>query len=135
VIHFLNGIPFFSFSYDEGDEIHVVNTSEEDEIKQLSQKPDLYDILSRSLGKSYCHDKTNMKQVIGILKYLISLVNIAPSIYELDDVKKGILLQLFGGTNKTFTKSGSPRYRYCTTRSPNHKRRLIVLTRSLRAMS
>ncbi|CAO3669152.1 unnamed protein product [Umbelopsis ramanniana] len=71
-------------SYDEGDEIHVVNTSEEDEIKQLSQKPDLYDILSRSL---------------------------APSIYELDDVKKGILLQLFGGTNKTFTKSGSPRYR------------------------
>lgn len=34
---------------------------------------------------------------------------IAPSIYEMDDVKKGILLQLFGGTNKTFKKGG--RYR------------------------
>jgi DNA replication licensing factor MCM4 len=72
-------------SYDEGDEIHIVNSGEEEEIKALAQQPDLYDTLSRSL---------------------------APSIYELDDVKKGILLQLFGGTNKTFTKSGSPRYRY-----------------------
>lgn len=72
-------------SYDEGDEIHIVNTGEEEEIRALSRQPDVYDTLSRSL---------------------------APSIYELDDVKKGILLQLFGGTNKTFTKSGSPRYRY-----------------------
>lgn len=39
-------------SYDEGDEIHVVNTGEEEEIKQLSQQHDLYDILSRSLGKN-----------------------------------------------------------------------------------
>jgi DNA replication licensing factor MCM4 len=29
----------------------------------------------------------------------------------MDDVKKGVLLQLFGGTNKTFQKSGSPKYR------------------------
>lgn len=29
----------------------------------------------------------------------------------MDDVKKGVLLQLFGGTNKTFHKGGSPRYR------------------------
>ena len=29
----------------------------------------------------------------------------------MDDVKKGILLQLFGGTNKTFEKGGSPKYR------------------------
>lgn len=36
---------------------------------------------------------------------------IAPSIYELDDVKKGVLLQLFGGTSKVFTKSASPKYR------------------------
>lgn len=35
----------------------------------------------------------------------------APSIYELDDVKKGILLQLFGGTQKTITVSGSPQFR------------------------
>jgi DNA replication licensing factor MCM4 len=29
----------------------------------------------------------------------------------MEDVKKGILLQLFGGTNKSFDKGGSPRYR------------------------
>ena len=28
----------------------------------------------------------------------------------MDDVKKGILLQLFGGTNKSFEKEGSPKY-------------------------
>ena len=37
--------------------------------------------------------------------------SLAPSIYEMDDVKKGVLLQLFGGTNKTFEKGGAPRYR------------------------
>ena len=32
---------------------------------------------------------------------------IAPSVFGLDNVKKGILLQLFGGVHKTFEKSGS----------------------------
>lgn len=36
---------------------------------------------------------------------------IAPSIYENDDVKKGILLQLFGGTKKKFTISGRAHFR------------------------
>lgn len=36
---------------------------------------------------------------------------IAPSIYENDDVKKGILLQLFGGTKKKFTTSGRAHFR------------------------
>ncbi|EFX04534.1 DNA replication licensing factor mcm4 [Grosmannia clavigera kw1407] len=57
---------------------------EEAQIRATAGRADLYDLLARSL---------------------------APSIYELDDVKKGILLQLFGGTNKTFQKGGSPRYR------------------------
>lgn len=58
--------------------------TEEDieKIKEISQRDDLYEVLARSL---------------------------APSIYEMDDVKKGVLLQLFGGTNKTFHKGG--RYR------------------------
>lgn len=51
-------------------------------VKEISQRDDLYELLARSL---------------------------APSIYEMDDVKKGILLQLFGGANKTFKKGG--RYR------------------------
>ncbi|VEN42706.1 unnamed protein product [Callosobruchus maculatus] len=50
----------------------------------LSQKRDIYDRLTRA---------------------------IAPSIYENEDVKKGILLQLFGGTKKTFTISGRTNFR------------------------
>ncbi|XP_066158799.1 DNA replication licensing factor MCM4 [Euwallacea fornicatus] len=50
----------------------------------LSQKPDIYNRLARA---------------------------IAPSIYENEDVKKGILLQLFGGTKKTFTTSGRTNFR------------------------
>jgi DNA replication licensing factor MCM4 len=56
-------------------------------LTELSQREDLYDLLARSL---------------------------APSIWEMDDVKKGILLQLFGGTNKSIAKGGGgggPRYR------------------------
>ncbi|KAI9053803.1 hypothetical protein LZ554_002752 [Drepanopeziza brunnea f. sp. 'monogermtubi'] len=61
-----------------------VSEEEEEKIRATAARPDIYDILSRSL---------------------------APSIYEMDDVKKGILLQLFGGTNKSFEKGGSPKYR------------------------
>ncbi|KAF2900573.1 hypothetical protein ILUMI_05615 [Ignelater luminosus] len=50
----------------------------------LSQKADIYDRLARA---------------------------IAPSIYENDDVKKGILLQLFGGTKKQFVISGRTNFR------------------------
>ncbi|KAL8345521.1 hypothetical protein RB601_005531 [Gaeumannomyces tritici] len=65
-------------------ETRKVSPEEEEKIKATAARPDIYDLLSRSL---------------------------APSIYEMDDVKKGILLQLFGGTNKSFQKGGSPRYR------------------------
>lgn len=59
----------------------------ETRLKELSQRPDVYELLSRSL---------------------------APSIWALEDVKKGILLQLFGGTNKSISRgggAGGPRYR------------------------
>ncbi|KAI0125677.1 MCM2/3/5 family protein [Xylariales sp. AK1849] len=66
------------------EETRKVTPEEEEKIKATGARPDIYDLLSRSL---------------------------APSVYEMDDVKKGILLQMFGGTNKTFQKGGSPRYR------------------------
>lgn len=66
------------------DEVRKVTDEEVEKIKAIGGRYDVYELLSRSL---------------------------APSIYELDDVKKGILLQLFGGTNKTFEKGGAPRYR------------------------
>jgi DNA replication licensing factor MCM4 len=68
----------------EADQTRKVSAEEEEKIKRTASRPDIYDLLSRSL---------------------------APSIYEMDDVKKGILLQMFGGTNKTFQKGGNPRYR------------------------
>lgn len=66
------------------DDVRKVTAEEEEKIRETARRPDIYDLLSRSL---------------------------APSIYEMDDVKKGILLQLFGGTNKTFHTGGSPKYR------------------------
>ena len=70
------------------EEGQIVRKAEmEQKVKELSQRPDIYEILSRSL---------------------------APSVWSMDDVKKGILLQLFGGTNKSITRgggSGGPRYR------------------------
>jgi DNA replication licensing factor MCM4 len=65
-------------------ETRKVSEEEEARIKATAARADVYDLLSRSL---------------------------APSIYESDDIKKGILLQLFGGTNKQFEKGGSPKYR------------------------
>ncbi|KAI9843826.1 MAG: hypothetical protein M1837_006087 [Sclerophora amabilis] len=66
------------------EEARKVSEEEADKIRATAARSDVYELLSRSL---------------------------APSVYEMDDVKKGILLQLFGGTNKTFEKGGSPRYR------------------------
>ena len=55
-----------------------------EDIKDISEKPDVYERLARA---------------------------IAPAIYENLDVKKGILLQLFGGTKKDFTQSGRGHFR------------------------
>ncbi|CAO3703820.1 unnamed protein product [Rhizopus stolonifer] len=70
--------------YEEGDEFEQVSTSDEEEIVALSRRENIYEVLSRS---------------------------IAPSIYELDDVKKGILLQLFGGAHKKPTANGTSQFR------------------------
>ncbi|KAF3934914.1 hypothetical protein ABW19_dt0206345 [Dactylella cylindrospora] len=66
------------------DEVRKITEAEVEKIKEIGARYDVYEILSRSL---------------------------APSVFENDDVKKGILLQLFGGTNKTFERGGAPRYR------------------------
>ncbi|NWS70670.1 MCM4 factor, partial [Crotophaga sulcirostris] len=53
-------------------------------LKELSKKADIYERLSLAL---------------------------APSIYEHEDIKKGILLQLFGGSRKDFTHTGRGNFR------------------------
>ena len=58
-----------------------------EKVHALAQRPDVYELLANSL---------------------------APSIYEMDDMKRGVLLQLFGGTNKAIASGGGmggPRYR------------------------
>lgn len=54
-------------------------------LRVLSKKPDVYERLARA---------------------------IAPSIYENEDIKKGILLQLFGGTRKDFKETGRGSFRW-----------------------
>eukprot|EP01137_Pigoraptor_chileana_P005734 Opistho-2@49187 len=61
-----------------------ISPEREGELKALSRLPDIYDRLTRAL---------------------------APSIWELADVKKGILCQLFGGTNKVMKEAGKGRLR------------------------
>lgn len=73
--------------FDEGGQHQTRRAELEAKLRTMSQRDDIYEILSRSL---------------------------APSIWEMDDVKKGILLQLFGGTNKSIKRGGGgggPRYR------------------------
>ncbi|TMS09764.1 DNA replication licensing factor mcm4-B [Larimichthys crocea] len=53
-------------------------------LKELAAKPDVYERLSSAL---------------------------APSIYEHEDIKKGILLQLFGGSRKDFSQTGRGNFR------------------------
>jgi DNA replication licensing factor MCM4 len=75
----------YQVTFEESDEIQIQSVDDEDEIRELAGRADLYDLLSRS---------------------------VAPSIFGMEDVKKGVLLQLFGGSHKfSADKAGSPRIR------------------------
>ncbi|KAG4098872.1 MCM-domain-containing protein [Neocallimastix lanati (nom. inval.)] len=70
--------------HDEEDNLKYINEEEEKNLISLSQSPDIYERLAASL---------------------------APSIFGMEDVKKGVLLQLFGGVNRFTGENGSPRIR------------------------
>lgn len=66
--------------FDDDENWHIkkemnISVEEESKLFELSRRVDIYDVLKNA---------------------------VAPSIYEMDDVKRGILCQLFGGTNKKF---------------------------------
>lgn len=71
------------YNTEEG-KAHAFTTERLELIKLLANKKDIYERLARE---------------------------IAPSIYEHVDIKKGLLLQLLGGTKKTHTTSGRTHYR------------------------
>lgn len=63
---------------------HIFPPERVELLRTLAKKPDVYDRLARA---------------------------IAPSIYENLDIKKGILLQLFGGTKKKHVTAGRTHFR------------------------
>nr|XP_020646593.1 DNA replication licensing factor MCM4 [Pogona vitticeps] len=70
--------------FEDGTEEKMFTEEREKMLQELSRKPDIYDRLSSAL---------------------------APSIYEHEDIKKGILLQLFGGSRKDFSHTGRGNFR------------------------
>ncbi|KAJ1948903.1 MCM DNA helicase complex subunit [Linderina macrospora] len=72
-------------STDDGtDDLQAFTAAEVAEFRRWARDPRLFDMLARSL---------------------------APSIYEMEDVKRGLLLQLFGGVRKQLARAGAPRSR------------------------
>ncbi|XP_053323307.1 DNA replication licensing factor MCM4 [Spea bombifrons] len=69
---------------DEDTEQKMFTEQRVEMLKELAAKPDIYERLAAA---------------------------IAPSIYEHEDIKKGILLQLFGGTRKDFSQTGRGKFR------------------------
>uniref|UniRef100_A0A1B0CFB1 DNA replication licensing factor MCM4 n=1 Tax=Lutzomyia longipalpis TaxID=7200 RepID=A0A1B0CFB1_LUTLO len=83
VVHFRKVDVKRLYEAEEGKD-HIFPPERIELLRMLSQKPDVYDRLARA---------------------------IAPSIYENSDIKKGILLQLFGGTKKTHITAGRQNFR------------------------
>ncbi|XP_055536897.1 DNA replication licensing factor MCM4 [Wyeomyia smithii] len=83
VVHFRKVDDKRLYEQEEGKD-HMFPPERVELLKKLSQKPDIYDRLVRT---------------------------IAPSIYENTDIKKGILLQLFGGSKKKQATSGRQNFR------------------------
>lgn len=71
-------------AFDETDLVHHEEEAERDDLQLLASTPGIYGRLSHS---------------------------IAPSVWGLEDVKKGLLMQLFGGVSKTLRKSSTARFR------------------------
>ncbi|KAJ2203459.1 MCM DNA helicase complex subunit, partial [Coemansia sp. RSA 353] len=58
------------------------------------------------------HEETEFKRWARDARLLDTLArSVAPGIHGMDDVKRGLLLQLFGGVRKQFDRAGAPRSR------------------------
>ena len=101
----------------------------EEELVALSKKPDIVELLARSLGADIpdvvhqlssfnIHSSTsNIRLSSSSTIHSSSSSNIhsyasAPNIFEFENVKRGVMCQLFGGANKHFRESGRGRFRF-----------------------
>ena len=96
------------------------------ELESLARQPDINEILSRSLGAyknvilfelclAYCLNLDLLLTCFCLFEtkiYCLMNYSVAPNIFEFEEVKKGVLCQLFGGTNKQFNESGRGRFRF-----------------------
>ena len=100
--HILDAAPLCSF--DETDRVRAMEPDEVAKVVELSERPNVYDLLANSIGEL-------LNDGLSVTKQL-TICRIAPSIFGMEDVKKGVLLQLFGAVNKfSGEKNGSPRIR------------------------
>jgi DNA replication licensing factor MCM4 len=81
--------------------------------KRLNNEDKDEDLNGNDLNEEY---KESLKQQVAEFAqnpdvYNILVDSFAPSIWENEDVKKGLLLQLFGGVSKDFRNSGRGRFR------------------------
>ena len=111
---------------DDGVQRQTFTAERVEQLKQLSQTPDIYERLARALGgcglvmvdmsthttSSTCTPLSHAQCTFVLTHtHTHTHTHTAPSIYENDDIKKGILLQMFGGTRKDFQNAGRGKFR------------------------
>ena len=104
-----------------------------EEIKSISKHEDIYESLASALGQLVIISSWSVGYYVYFLVVVLSLLIglhpspssnphpipfahipltlAAPSIFENEDIKKGILMQLFGGSRKDFKANGRPEFR------------------------
>jgi DNA replication licensing factor MCM4 len=96
------------------DVVHLKKTNSKRVEDHIDESIDIAKETSQSTGLG-TFTETQVKEIEELSKdpnvYKILANSIAPSIFGMDDIKKGILLQLFGGTDKHFDTTSSPKAR------------------------
>jgi DNA replication licensing factor MCM4 len=95
--------------------IDVIYFQKHENNRMTESNDDKNDINENNDGQDKEILRMEEKQVLELSKlpniYEILCESFAPSIWENEDVKKGLLLQLFGGVSKDFTNKGRGKFR------------------------
>ncbi len=75
----------------------AITEQQERELQELARDPHIYEKLTASLGVGGAPASAAYRHCAHVR---LAAPRAAPSIWEMNDVKKGILCQLFGGANK-----------------------------------
>ena len=86
-----------------------MNLDEQNDIQEDNNNNTLTNALSDIEKEKLYKEVEELKKSKDIYNILVE--SLAPSIWENDDVKKGLLLQLFGGVSKDFSSSGRGKFR------------------------